>query len=106
MTEEQDLVIWLRDFLKDKLTVEQLQWRLEGFIKSGRSRTLSPKQRKALGDFFDWDVDMHEPKFLPRPGILGHLQDALAQIIHGEYRVSLEDVRRKAQEVERLLKHR
>lgn len=100
MSPEQELSAWLTDFLEGRFTVEQLQWRLEKFIKEGHRSTLSLKHRKIIGEFFDWYVDMYDSRLLPRPGIVGHLRDTWAQIIRGEYRVSLQDVRRKAQEVQ------
>lgn len=103
MSATSELLDWLRDFLDDRLTVEQLQWRMEKFIKESHSRTLTEKQRQKVRNFFTWCVDMYDPKIPPRRGILGHLQDAWAQVIHGEYRVSLQEVRKKAKELKKLL---
>ena len=106
MSATSELLGWLRDFLEDKLTVEQLHWRMEKLIKGGYSKILTEKQRREFKGFFAWCVDMYDPKLQPRPGFTGWIRDTWAQVARGEYRVSIKDVKRKAQQLEALLSER
>ncbi len=99
----QELIDQLTRFLQGTISAAELQSQLIGALKKDLKKSLSANEAKMLNDFFAWYLDMYDAKRPPRAGILGRIQDRYAQLLHGEYRVSEADVRRKAEELRKLL---
>ncbi len=81
-----------------------MNYKIISLLKEGDVREeLSDMERKAFNNFTTWYADMYQQDKQPRSGLVGHLKDIWAQIFHGEYRVSLADLKKKARELVNML---
>jgi hypothetical protein len=96
----ENLIILLKKFNYEGLSVEIFLNELEELNKKGIWQHLNPKERKVFNSFFSWYAGMYDPNRPPRTGLVGKFKDTIGQF-KGEYRVSLEQLRRRAIEVER-----
>jgi hypothetical protein len=97
-----ELLSLLSQFNRGEMPVQLFQDGLEDLNKRGIWKHLNPVESKIFNSFFSWYVEMYDPTRPPRPGPVGKLKDTLAQF-KGDYRVSLEQLKAKAQETETAL---
>ena len=94
----------LEQFCKGSMTADIMNYKIVALLKEGGiSDALSAAERRTLNNFMAWYSDVYEEGKQPRPGFMGYMKDTWDQIIHGEYRVTLERVKEKAKELADML---
>jgi hypothetical protein len=97
-----NFIATLARFNSGELGVTEFWSAVEGLQKSGLWEQLEGRDEKAISDFLAWYLDMYDPARAPRPGVVGRMRDWVSEI-GGEYRVGIEELRKKAFDLERVL---
>ena len=87
----------LHAFNANRISFQLFQWELEQLNGAGIWQCLEDSEKNAFREFFTWYVGMYTPSPVPNNGPL----ERLRRWWRGD--VTLDDVRRKAQELESLM---
>ena|ERR1700730_17458769 len=98
----EQLLALLSQFNRGEISVQHFRDGLEELNKRGIFQSLTPKERDAFHAFFTWYASVYDRTRSPRTGLVGKVRNALGEF-WGEYRVSLDELKQKAVEVERSL---
>jgi len=94
----------LQDFNQGKMETVDFLRELDELRRANVAAQLSKTEQKEYLEFDVWYADKFDTNFPPRSGPVGVLADLWDQVFKGRYRVSLEQLRKKASMLERLLR--
>jgi len=92
----------LRSFSDGGMSIREFLDRLDALDRAGLRHDLPKPVDRWVSEFVVWYADLYDPLLPPRKGMLGRLRDQW-DALRGVHRLSTEDVRRAAMELENSL---
>lgn len=102
MVESDQLVVLLRDFIEGRTSFAPMHYQVIELLKQGVGQKLSNQHRNKLNEFMKY-ADAYNPQLQPREGFWGRARDCWDQATRGQYRISIQEVKTKAEELADLL---
>src|SRR6266850_2431998 len=99
-----ELRVALESFVNSSLGADSLRSNIMSLIDRGLRKELSSEEAEMFSNFMIWYLDMYDEQLQPRSGLVGAVRDRVDQVVKGEYRVSLDAVRRSAAQLLDVLK--
>lgn len=100
----EELINLLRRFSARTIDINEFRSAFEDLNRRGFSSAITKREDlDEIQNFLAWWVDQYDPTLQPRAGWVGRLQDVMGEALRGEHRVTLEEFRAKARELEHRL---